>query len=203
MIDDEIAIAKSGLPAYIGIKINSLSDKKIILKLAEASQNGVKVDLVIRGICCMVSGVKGLTDNITIHSVVGRYLEHSRIYIFGTHERCKVYISSADYMTRNTVRRVEVAVPIYDADIKERLWNTFQIVFNDNVKTRVQLPDGTYKKVKPKKDELPLDSQIYLYNQAYENTKLSEDNQPKPKDTTTTTPTTNDNGFFNMFLKQN
>jgi polyphosphate kinase len=202
MIDDEIAIARSGLPAYIGIKINSLSDKKIILKLAEASQNGVKVDLVIRGICCMVSGVKGLTDNITIHSVVGRYLEHSRIYIFGTHERCKIYISSADYMTRNTVRRVEVAVPIYDTDIKERLWNMFQIVFNDNVKTRVQLPDGTYKKVKPKKDETPLDSQLYLYNQAYENTKLSEDNQAKSQDTTTPPPN-NDNSFFNMFLKQN
>jgi len=200
MIDHEIQLANQGEPAYIGIKINSLSDKRIILKLAEASQAGVKVDLVVRGICCLISGIKGLTDNITIHSIVGRYLEHSRIYIFGTHERCKIYISSADYMTRNTVRRVEVAVPIYDSDIKERLWNMFQTIFNDNVKTRVQLPDGTYKKIKPKKGEVPLDSQVYLFNQAYENARIvQEQHDAKALDSQSFK---NDDNFFNMFLKQ-
>jgi polyphosphate kinase len=197
MIDYEIELAKLGQPSYIGIKINSLSDKKIILKLVEASKAGVKVDLIIRGICCLISGVKGETENITVHSIVGRYLEHSRIYIFGTHQRSKIYISSADYMTRNTVRRVEVAVPIYDSDIKERLWNMFQTLFNDNVKTRVQLPDGTYKKVKPKKGEEHLDSQIYFYNQAYENAKASEEQNAHLKKTPN-----NDGSFFNMFLKQ-
>lgn len=202
MIDNEIKIAKSGKPAYIGIKINSLSDKTIILKLAEASQAGVKIDLVVRGICCMIAGVKGITDNITIHSIVGRYLEHSRIYIFGTYERCNIYISSADYMTRNTVRRVEVAVPIYDKDIKEKLWNMFEIIFNDNVKTRIQQPDGTYKKMKPSKKEKPLDSQMYFYNQAYElaNAKLIENN--KFSNIKSSVNCDNDNSFFNMFLKQ-
>lgn len=201
MIDNEIELAKQGKPAYIGIKINSLSDKKIILKLAEASKAGVKIDLVVRGICCLIAGVKGETDNITIHSIVGRYLEHSRIYIFGTHERCKIYISSADYMTRNTVRRVEVAVPIYDIDIKERLWNMFSIIFNDNVKTRIQQPDGTYKKIKPKKDELPLDSQIYLFNKAYERAKLVQE-QSNSSNISSTVGQPQDDSFFNMFLKQ-
>lgn len=201
MIDNEIQIAKSGKPAYVGIKINSLSDKAIILKLVEASQLGVKIELVVRGICCLIAGVKDLTDNITVHSIVGRYLEHSRIYIFGTHERCKIYISSADYMTRNTVRRVEVAVPIYDNDIKERLWNMFKTIFNDNVKTRIQQPDGSYKKIKPLKNEEPLDSQIYFYNQAYElaNAKLIEDDKSNSLKTSTNG---DDDGFFNMFLKQ-
>ncbi len=198
MIDHEITLAKLGQPSYIGIKINSLSDKKIILKLVEASKAGVKVELIIRGICCLISGVEGETENITVHSIVGRYLEHSRIYIFGTHERCRIFISSADYMTRNTVRRVEVAVPIYDKNIKERLWNMFQTIFNDNVKTRVQLPDGTYKKIKPKKGEERLDSQIYFYNQAYENAKTSEEQNAQFKKSTN-----NDGSFFNMFLKQN
>jgi len=204
MIDNEIMIAKSGKPAYIGIKINSISDKKIILKLSEASQAGVKVDLVVRGICCLIAGVEGLTENITVRSIVGRYLEHSRIYIFGTYERCKIYISSADYMTRNIVRRVEVAVPIYDANIKQRLWNMFNIILQDNVKSRIQQPDGTYKKVKTK--GIPLDSQLYFYNEAYENAKQIEETSSNTLGTfpnyTTINNNKNDNGFFNMFLKQ-
>lgn len=201
MIDNEIELAKQGKSAYIGVKINSLSDKKIILKLAEASKAGVKIDLIVRGICCLIAGVKGETDNITIHSIVGRYLEHSRIYIFGTQERCKIYISSADYMTRNTVRRVEVAVPIYDVDIKERLLNMFNIILDDNVKTRVQQPDGTYKKIKPQKDELPLDSQIYLFNQAYERAQLVQE-QSNSSSIHSTTKQSHEDSFFNMFLKQ-
>ncbi len=146
MIDEEIAHAKLGQKAYIGIKINSLSDRVIIEKLSEASQAGVKIDLVIRGLCCMISGVKGRTDNIRVTSVVGRFLEHSRIYIFGTRQRRKIYISSADFMTRNTVKRVEVAVPVYDPDIKERVAGIFETLLADDVKARVQGSDGMYRK---------------------------------------------------------
>lgn len=107
-------------PSYIGVKLNSLTDKDIIEKLIDASEAGVKIELIIRGICCLVPAVPEMTENITVISVVGRFLEHSRIYRFGVGEEEKVYISSADFMTRNTLRRVEVAVPIYDLAIKSR-----------------------------------------------------------------------------------
>ena len=134
MIDREIEHAKAGEPAYIGLKMNSLTDKKIMEKLIKASKAGVKIDMVIRGICCLIPGVKGETDNIQVRSIVGRYLEHSRIYIFGTKGREKVYIASADFMTRNTLRRVEVAVPIYNTDIKMQLIEMFITMLSDNVK---------------------------------------------------------------------
>ena len=113
MLDEEIAHARNGEEAYAGFKLNSLTDKKIIDKLIEASESGVKIDMIIRGICCLIPGVEGKTENIRIISIVGRFLEHSRIYIFGSKERRKYYIASADFMTRNTVRRVEVAAPVY------------------------------------------------------------------------------------------
>ena len=112
MLDEEIAPARNGEEAYAGFKLNSLTDKKIIDKLIEASEAGVKIDMIIRGICCLIPGVEGKTENIRIISIVGRFLEHSRIYIFGSKERRKYYIASADFMTRNTVRRVEVAAPV-------------------------------------------------------------------------------------------
>lgn len=146
MIDEEITHARNGEKAFIGIKINSLSDRKIIEKLSEASQAGVRIELVIRGLCCLVSGVKDKTDNIHISSIVGRFLEHSRIYIFGTKQRRKVYISSADFMTRNTVKRVEVAVPVYDPDIKQRVVSIFETMLDDDIKSRVQGSDGMYRK---------------------------------------------------------
>lgn len=165
MIDWEIQHVKNGGNGYIGLKFNSLTDKKIIDKLIEASQAGVQIDMVIRGICCLVPGVKGYTENIRIQSIVGRYLEHSRIYIFGTPDRDKIYISSADFMTRNTLRRVEVAAPIYDEDIKKRLRNMFQIMLNDNVKARVMDNKAEYhKKVT---DAEPLNSQEYFFAEAY------------------------------------
>lgn len=111
MIEEEIQHVKNGEEGYIGIKINSLTDKVIISKLVEASQAGVKIEMIVRGICCLIPGVKGYTENITVISIVGRFLEHSRIYRFGTKERENVYIASADFMTRNTLRRVEVAAP--------------------------------------------------------------------------------------------
>ena len=133
MIDIEIQYAKTGAPAYFGAKLNSLTDKILIDKLIEASKAGVKIELIIRGICCLIAGVEGFTENITIISIVGRFLEHSRVYIFGTSERQRLYISSADFMTRNTLRRVEVAAPIYDKSIRERIFSMFQIMLKDIV----------------------------------------------------------------------
>ena len=146
LIDDEIKKAQNGEEAYIGIKINSLTDKTIIEKLVEASMSGVKIDMVIRGISCMVAGIEGYTDNITITSIVGRFLEHSRIYIFGKGKTAKIYISSADFMTRNTIRRVEVATPVYDDGIKERILRMFNTMLCDNVKARIMANDGNYYK---------------------------------------------------------
>lgn len=167
MIDDEISFAKLGQKAYVGAKINSLTDKAIINKLIEASKSGVKIDLIVRGICCLVPGIPGYTENIHIRSIVGRFLEHSRVYIFGTEEREKIYISSADFMTRNTLRRVEIAVPIYDESIRARISEMFSIMLHDNVKARIQDSDGIYRK-QPSKDK-PLNSQEYFYTKAYEN----------------------------------
>jgi polyphosphate kinase len=173
MLEDEINIAKAGLPAYFGAKINSLSDKVLIEKIIEASQAGVKIDLIVRGICCLVSGVSGITDNITVTSIVGRYLEHSRIYIFGIEERCSLYISSADFMTRNTTRRVEVAAPVLDKSIRDRLLGMFSTMLRDNAKARVQHPDGEYYK-KECGGELRLDSQAFFFMQAYKSAQLAE-----------------------------
>ncbi|MDO5396399.1 MAG: polyphosphate kinase 1 [bacterium] len=172
MIDEEIAKAKENKPAYIGAKINSLTDKKIIDRLVEASQAGVKTELIVRGICCLIPGVQGYTDNITVISIVGRYLEHSRIYIFGAEPDCKVYISSADYMTRNTLHRVEVGVPVYDERLKIQVLEMFNIMLDDNVKARRQMPDSTY--VKLHSDNAPLNSQEYFYNKAYKNAPQSK-----------------------------
>lgn len=165
MIDEQIALAKQGEPAYIGIKINSLTDKYLIEKLIEASKTGVKIEMMIRGISCLIAGVPEETENITIRSIVGRFLEHTRIYIFGAQENCKVYIASADWMTRNTRRRVEVAAPIYDASIRHRILAMFDLMMSDNVKARVQQPDGSYVRA-PKGDPL-INSQEYFYEQAY------------------------------------
>ncbi|MCD8218124.1 MAG: polyphosphate kinase 1 [Clostridiales bacterium] len=158
-IDIEIARAKAGEPAYVGAKMNSLTDKVIIEKLIEASCAGVKIDLVVRGACCLIAGVWGKTENISIRSIVGRYLEHSRIYIFGQ-EDPEVYISSADFMTRNTTRRVEAATPVFDEEIKERVLSIFRVLMADNVKARVQLADGTY--VRAAAGGEPLNAQEYF-----------------------------------------
>ena len=166
MIDEEIGHAKNGEEAYIGIKINSLTDKKIIDRLILASQAGVKIEMVVRGICCLIPGVKGKTENIRIVSIVGRYLEHSRIYIFGCGERQKLYIASADFMTRNTLRRVEVAAPIYDKDVKNQLNEMFITMLSDNQQARELQNDGNYVRVQA--EGAPLNSQEWFFFQAYE-----------------------------------
>ena len=166
MIDEEIAHARNGEPAYVGVKINSLTDKWIMDRLIDASQAGVKIEMVVRGICCLVPGVEGMTENIRIISIVGRFLEHSRIYIFGTGEREKIYIASADFMTRNTIRRVEVAAPILDGDLKKRLKEMFHAMLNDNQQARELLNTGEYVRIR--NDKTPLNSQELFYEQAYE-----------------------------------
>ena len=168
MIDEEIRLAQSGEEAYIGLKLNSLTDKKIIDKLIEASCAGVKIDMIIRGIACIIPGVEGSTENIRIISIVGRFLEHSRIYIFGRGERAKYYIASADFMTRNTVRRVEVAAPVLQENLKERLQMIFDTMLHDNQKAREACSDGDYRHVVPQSGEELLNSQEYFYQEAYE-----------------------------------
>ena len=166
MIDEEIVHARAGEPAYIGLKMNSLTDKKIMEKLVEASCAGVRIDMVIRGICCLIPQVPGKTENIHVRSIVGRFLEHSRIYIFGSEGREKIYIASADFMTRNTLRRVEVAAPVYDEKIKARLLEMFRIMLKDNQQARQENGEGIYR-ILPT-DEEPLNAQEYFYEQAYE-----------------------------------
>lgn len=165
LMDGQIARAKAGEAGYIGVKCNSLTDKVLIDKLIEASQAGVRVEMIVRGIACLVSGLTGYTENIHIQSIVGRYLEHSRIYIFGSEGTETVYISSADFMTRNTTRRVEVAAPIYDPKLKARLLHMFRIMWDDNVKARVQGCDGVY--TRRVSDQPPLNAQEYFFEEAY------------------------------------
>ena len=170
MIDGQIELAKSGQPSYIGLKMNSLTDKKIMDKLVEASQAGVKIDMIIRGICCLIPGVQGYTENISVRSIVGRFLEHSRIYIFGVKENARVYIASADFMTRNTLRRVEVAAPIENEKLKKLLLDMFDVMLRDNQKARVELPDTTYAMASALElqNDPPINAQEYFYEKAYE-----------------------------------
>lgn len=169
MMDHEIAKAKRGEAGYIGLKMNALTDRVLIEKLVEASRAGVKVDLVIRGICCLVPGVKGSTENVHVTSVVGRFLEHSRIYIFGREcdDDCRVYISSADFMTRNTQKRVEVAAPIHDAEGKARIIGIFKTMLEDDVKGWVFGPDGEYER--PSGGDPSKNAQERFYEEAYRN----------------------------------
>lgn len=165
MIQEQADLAKAGKEAYIGFKINSLTDKKIIDELIKASSAGVKIDMIVRGICCLLPGVKDKTENIRVISVVGRYLEHSRVYIFGKGKDSKVYISSADLMTRNMLRRVEVAAPIHDERIKEQILYMFNDMLADNVQARVLNSNGEYLSISDK--EPPVNAQERSYDRAY------------------------------------
>lgn len=164
-IDAEIAKVQDGNAGYIGVKMNSLTDKKLIDKLIEASMAGVQIDLIVRGICCFIPEVEGYTDNIQVISIVGRYLEHSRIYIFGKGEDSEVYIASADFMTRNTTKRVEVATPVYSPELKERILESFNLMLRDNVKASVLKSDGNY--YHRDGGDIQLNSQEYFYADAY------------------------------------
>lgn len=163
LIEKEIDIAKSGEEARIIAKVNGLSQKTIIDKLIEASQAGVQITLYVRGICCLRAGIPGMTDNIVIKSMVGRFLEHPRFFVFGLGEREKIYIGSADWMTRNLNYRVEVGVEILDPNNKAIIHDIVDILAKDNMLARVMMPDGTYKRLYPAKGELEIDSQIEQY----------------------------------------
>ena len=147
LIDNEIDKAKNNQPAEILMKMNSITDRKIIDKLAEASQCGVPIQMIIRGICCIIPGIPGKTENIKIKGIVGRYLEHSRVYAFGKGEDRILYISSADIMTRNTAKRVEIACPIEDPEIKSRILEDLDIMFKDDIKGRKINDHGDYEKI--------------------------------------------------------
>lgn len=162
LIKEEIEKAKAGEETSIFLKMNSLTDRQLIDALKEASQSGVKIKMIIRGICCILPGIEGKTDNIEVISVVGRFLEHSRIFCFGTGENMKMYIASADWMTRNTENRVEIAAPIYDQKIKNSIYDTLRIMWKDNLKARILCSDGTYKKPEIKEGDELIDCQNYL-----------------------------------------
>lgn len=174
-IEEQIQKQKNGETAYIGLKMNSLTDKRIIDKLIDASKAGVKIDMIVRGICCLIQGVEGKTENIHVISVVGRFLEHSRIYIFGNGEEAQYYIGSADFMTRNTVKRVEVAAPVYSERLKKRLQDLFDLMLSDNKKARKEDAKGTYSVVECKGQ--PINSQELLYQEAYAKAAVNSSNQ--------------------------
>lgn len=163
-MDIEIEKARLGQPARIILKNNSISDKNIIEKLVEASQAGVPTDMIVRGICCVQAGLPGQTDHLCIRSIVGRYLEHSRIYAFGEGEDLRIYMASGDFLTRNTERRVEVGIRVDDPAIAKQLWDILQLQLADNVNAREMRPDGSYAKVKPAEGQPLVDSQMELYN---------------------------------------
>lgn len=166
LMDEEIARGREG---RIVMKMNSLTDVDFIEKVAQASRAGVKIDLIIRGICCILPGVKGYTENLRVTSVVGRFLEHPRIFSFGTGSRQKIYIGSADMMTRNTEKRVEVACPILDEDVKRQINHYLKVMLSDNIKARVLQRDGTYQK--REQTEPFVDSQAVFMEEALQNSR--------------------------------
>jgi len=166
LIDNEIESAKNGKPAYIKLKMNSISSYKMIDKLYEASRAGVKIQMIIRGICSLVPGAKGMSENIEIISIIDKFLEHTRLYVFSNNDNPKIYISSADWMTRNIDTRVEVSCPIYDEDIKKELLDLFDICWNDNVKARIinESQDNTYRKNDKEKVRAQFETYNYYLN---------------------------------------
>jgi polyphosphate kinase len=175
-LDQAIALAKQGKPVTVRMKMNSLSDQKMIAHLYRASHAGVKIHLIIRGICCLKVGIEGISDNITVHSIVGRFLEHSRIYIFDFNGQRTTYLASADLMTRNLNRRVELLFPINQSDLEEQANQIYDTMWNDNLKTRVLTPDDTYRRV-DRRGLTALDAQTYFAEAA--SAKVARDQQLK------------------------
>ena len=180
-MDREIRAAMAGKPASMILKNNSLNDVEIIDKISQASCAGVQVDMIVRGICCMKAGLPGKTENVRIRSLVGRYLEHSRIYCFGQGEDMRVYIASADFLTRNTQRRVEVGVRIDDPRLKKMLYSILTLQLKDNVNAREMRPDGSYARVKREKDAPVVDSQMAMYDLFRDKWLPQEQWKPQPQ----------------------
>jgi len=182
MMDEQIDIARSGGDGYIAAKVNSLNDSAIIEKLIEASRAGVRIELVVRGICCIIAGVPGFTENVKVRSIVGRFLEHSRIFIFGSENReQKIYLGSADWMSRNTVKRVEVAAPVEDERLKKRIRDMFRVLMSDNVKAREMQSDGSYVRAERRDGEEAVNSQEYFYAEAYKRIEEKSEKQKRMK----------------------
>lgn len=180
LIDEEIEKSQRGAKGHLIFKANSLTERDLIDKLSEASVAGVKIDLIIRGICCILPGIKGKTENITVTSIVGRFLEHPRIYCFGDGKDAKIFISSADLMTRNMTRRVELSFPILDEDNKARILHILDIMLKDNQKARIMNTDGTYFK-KTYDVKHPLNSQRYFIKETMlANIKAKQDKSNNP-----------------------
>ena len=164
LIDQEIENKKNGLPSGISLKLNNITNYPLVDKLYEASQAGVKIKMMVRGICCLVPGVKGLSENITVLSVVDKFLEHPRVLIFENGGEKKIYLSSADFMTRNIENRVEVACPVYDTEIQKQILDTFDLSWNDNTKARIVNQHPQNKMVTPKKGAPMQRSQWTIYD---------------------------------------
>ena len=175
--------ALNGTGGQIIIKCNSLTDKEIIEKLVEASQDGVHISMIVRGICCLIPGIPALTENIRIVSIVGRFLEHSRIYCFGSGEEQQIYISSADLMIRNTQRRVEISCPILDTDLRERVSQMLETMLMDNTQSWEQFPDGRYVSRYQQGNDLVINSQEILTEKARLSAlgEVPEKRKPKTK----------------------
>ena len=180
-MDRQIALAMQGKPASIILKNNSINDPQIIDKISEASCAGVRVDMIVRGICCVRAGVPGRTENVHIRSLVGRYLEHSRIYCFGSGEAMRIYIASGDFLTRNTERRVEVGVRVDDPAIAKKLRGILDLQLRDTVNAREMQPDGTYTKVRPAEGQPPVDSQMAMFGYFQNGFAQETDKPEKPK----------------------
>ena len=162
LIDNEIAIAKRRKPASMILKLNSLEDKDIIAKLYEASRAGVKIKLIVRGICCLVPGVKGLSENIEVVSIVDRFLEHARVFVFQNGGDERIFLSSADWMERNLSFRIETTFPIYDPDLKREIKDILELQLNDNVKTRIidRYDQNEYRRTST---DIPVRAQLETY----------------------------------------
>lgn len=172
LIAEQEQAAREGRAAYIGMKMNALSDKRIICALMQAAGAGVPVELIVRGSSCLVGGIPGRTERIRVVSVVGRFLEHSRLYLFGLGEEQKIYMGSADLMTRNTLRRVEILMPVQDEACRERLRQLFAILLLDNQNTWEQQKDGSYRRRERTDTEAPFDAQAYLCRLARERKEM-------------------------------
>ena len=181
LMDGEIEKARQGKPARIFVKVNSVTDRELIDKLAQASQAGVPVTMNVRGICCLRPGVPGLTDHIKVFSIVGRFLEHPRIYAFGVGEETRVYIGSADLMTRNTERRVEIACPVLDPAVRRQIRHYVELYCSDNEKARVLQPDGSYTRVERPEGTPGIDAQAVLMDEAEREALAAVQAPPAPE----------------------
>jgi polyphosphate kinase len=182
-IDREMAAAKRKKSAYMILKMNSLVDPEMIQKLYEASNAGVKIKLIIRGICCLIPGIKGLSENIEVISIIDRFLEHSRVYIFGNQGNEKIYLSSADWMTRNLSNRVEIAFPVYSADLRKEIRDMIDIQLADNVKARHMSDPLANQFKKVDKGEELVRAQYAIYDYFVRKSEVDLTHFPKHKTT--------------------